>query len=125
MDRRLLVVPVLILGVWTWGAIGTLAGPAPAPGPLQVTVTDMSFSPNRIDVRVGRPVEIRISNGTQERHDLAFASAHMEATRGAQAILEPGQTQTLRLAFDTPGVHRFSCSIHGPTLMSGAVFVSA
>ena len=125
MNRKLLLVLALILGVWMWGALGTLSGPATTAGPVQISISDMRFSPSRIDTRVGEPIDLRITNTTTDRHDLAFASAHMEGTRGAQAILEPGETQTIRLTFKTPGVHQFSCSIHGPTVMSGAVFVSA
>lgn len=124
MNRKVALVVAMILAFWLWGAIGTLSGPAAQAGPVEITLGEMSITPNRIDARVGIPVELRITNTSTSPHDLAFASAHMEGLRGAQAILQPGETQTLRLTFEVAGVHQFSCSIHGPAAMSGAVFVS-
>lgn len=115
----------LIVGIWVIGAAGTTQRPRDGGGPIEIRLGEMSSSPNRIDAQVGRPVTLRITNTSTNEHDLAFDSAHMEGLRGAQAILAPGETQTLVLTFQTPGVHQFRCSIHGPAAMSGAVFVSA
>jgi plastocyanin len=115
----------LIVAVWVVGAVATTQRPEAGAGPVELRLSEMSISPNRIDARVGRPVTLRVTNVSTNEHDLAFDSAHMEGLRGAQAILSPGETQTLILTFTTPGVHQFRCSIHGPAAMSGAVFVSA
>ncbi len=125
MNRKVVVVLAAILGIWTWGAFGTLSGPPAQVGAVSISLGEMSITPNRIDARVGVPIELRLTNKSNSPHDLAFASAHMEGLRGAQAILRPGESQSLTLTFETPGVHQFSCSIHGPAAMSGAVFVAA
>lgn len=125
MSRKAVVVLATILGIWTWGAVGTLSGPPAETGAVSIALGEMSVTPNRIDARVGAPIELRITNRSNSPHDLAFASAHMEGLRGVQAILRPGESQSLTLTFSTPGVHQFSCSIHGPAAMSGAVFVTA
>lgn len=125
MNRTMILVLGLILAVWVWGAAGTLSGSDVVAGTVDIALREMSITPNRIDARVGVPIALRITNTSTSEHDLAFASAHMEGLRGAQAILQPGETQTLQLTFQTVGVHQFSCSIHGPAAMSGAVFVAA
>ena len=115
----------LIVGIWVLGAVGTTQRAADGSGPVEIRLGEMTITPNRVDAQVGRPVMLRITNTSTNEHDLAFDSAHMEGLRGAQAILAPGETQTLVLTFQTPGAHQFRCSIHGPAAMSGAVFVSA
>ena len=125
MNRKVVVVLGTILGFWAWGVFGSLSGPPTEAGAVSITLGERSITPNRIDARVGVPIELRISNASTSAHDLAFASAHMEGLRGAQAILQPGERQSLTLTFSTPGVHQFSCSIHGPAAMAGAVFVAA
>lgn len=115
----------LVIGIWVMGAVGASQPPETAGGPVEIRLGEMSIAPNRIDARVGEPVTLRITNTSTSEHDIAFDSVHMEGLRGAQAILAPGETQTLVLTFETPGAHQFRCSIHGPAAMSGAVFVSA
>lgn len=125
MNRRVVLVAVAILGLWLYGALGTLAGPTAQAGVVDIAIGEMSITPNRIDTRVGMTVTLRVTNKSRNQHDLAFASAHMERLRGAEAILAPGESQLLSLTFTTPGVHQFSCTIHGPAVMSGAIFVAA
>ena len=51
----------------------------------------------------------------------------MPGLAGAETILEPGETRTLTVTFDEPGVHVFRCSVpgHAEAGMTGAVFVAA
>jgi uncharacterized cupredoxin-like copper-binding protein len=92
----------------------------------QMVIEDMRYSPNRIDLKVGETVTLQIVNRGAMQHDVHFASLHMPELAGAQSILEPGESRTLRLRFDAPGTHTFSCSHpgHAGAGMTGAVFVS-
>jgi uncharacterized cupredoxin-like copper-binding protein len=89
-------------------------------------IDDARFNPNRFDVRVGQELTLTITNAGTHRHDVLFASAHMPALAGAEAIIDPGQSQTLILVFDTPGVHTFYCSEpgHAGSSLTGAVWVT-
>jgi uncharacterized cupredoxin-like copper-binding protein len=129
MNRKLAIVAVVgTLAIWVWGAIGTLGGVRDAgSGTVDITLSEMSFTPSRIDARVGKTIRLRVTDVGVQRHDLAFASLHMPGLTGAETFLEPGETRTLTLRFDAPGVHQFSCSLpgHAAAGMTGAVFVSA
>jgi uncharacterized cupredoxin-like copper-binding protein len=116
------------------GAVGLSAcvgqGPIRATeGANQVVVvaTEMRFSPNRIDARVGQPVLITIVNQGSVRHDLAFPSIEMTGLRGAETLTMPGQSTRLTMTFERPGTYPFLCTIpgHAPSGMTGAVFVSS
>jgi uncharacterized cupredoxin-like copper-binding protein len=128
MSRKLVIVAVVgVLAVWVWGALGTLGGSrGSGSGTVDIALSEMSFTPNRIDARVGQTIRLRITNDGVQRHDLAFASGHMPGLAGAETILEPGETRTLTVKFDAPGVHKFGCSLpgHAAAGMTGAIFVS-
>jgi uncharacterized cupredoxin-like copper-binding protein len=108
-----------------------VAGCAGAPagaqgGAITIVETEMRFSPNRIDAKVGQPVVIRIVNEGSQRHDFAFPSLNMPSLRGIETALEPGQSTTITLQFDQPGTYVFICTIEGhmSSGMSGAAFVT-
>jgi nitrite reductase (NO-forming) len=86
---------------------------------------DLRFVPNRLDAKVGVPLTVRLTNSGTERHDLNFESLHMPGLEGIESILEPGETRTITLRFDTPGVHTFICTLpgHAAAGMTGAAFV--
>ena len=86
---------------------------------------DLRFTPNRLDAKVGVPLTVRLTNAGTERHDLNFESLHMPGLAGVESILEPGETRTITLRFDTPGVHTFICTLpgHAAAGMTGAAFV--
>ncbi len=93
---------------------------------VEIVVTEMRFSPNRIDARAGQSVLVTIVNRGTERHDLAFPSIGMPNLRGLETLTMPGQSTRLTIAFDTPGTYPFLCAIpgHAAAGMTGAVFVS-
>lgn len=102
--------------------------PAPAAsGATGITIvaTEMRFSPNRIDVRVGQPITITIVNQGNERHDLAFAAGSMRDLQGIETLTMPGATTRLTLTFDRAGTYPFLCTLprHAVSGMTGAVFV--
>lgn len=93
---------------------------------IEIVATEMRFTPNRIDARVGRAVQITIVNRGSVRHDLAFPAIEMSELRGVETLTMPGQSTSLTLTFDTPGTFPFLCTIpgHAASGMTGAVFVT-
>ena len=93
---------------------------------VEIVATEMRFSPNRIDARVGQSVLITIVNRGSERHDLVFQSIEMPDLRGVETLTMPGQSTRLRMTFDRPGTYPFLCTIpgHAASGMTGALFVS-
>ena len=91
----------------------------------EIVLQDLRFVPNRLDAKVGVPLTVRLTNSGTERHDLNFESLHMPGLEGIESILEPGETRTITLRFDTPGVHTFICTLpgHAAAGMTGAAFV--
>jgi uncharacterized cupredoxin-like copper-binding protein len=107
--------------------VASCAGaPAGAAGAITIVETEMRFSPNRIDAKVGQPITVTIVNQGSQRHDFAFPSLNMPSLRGIETALEPGQSTTLTLTFDQPGTYVFICTLQGhmSSGMSGAAFVT-
>lgn len=93
--------------------------------PDQIVLEDMRFTPNRINAKVGVALTVRLTNRGTVRHDLNFQSLHMPGLAGVESILEPGESRTITLTFDTPGTHTFICTLpgHAAAGMTGAAFV--
>lgn len=113
-------------------AVNAIAGGAArpsdpgAPYAAAIVIDGVRFSPNRLDARVGVALTVTITNRSQERHDLNFASIHMPSLAGVQTIVAPGETKTFELLFDRSGTHTFTCSDrrHAAVGMTGAAHVS-
>ena len=104
------LIAVLIPGLAVVGIASLSAclprGPAGAPAggnAVQVVETEMRFSPNRIDTRVGQPLILTIVNQGSMRHDLAFPSSEMPGLRGVETLTLPGQSSSLTVTFDARG----------------------
>ena len=124
--RRIAILGVMALaGLGLSGCVQTSAG-GQGNGSAQVVETEIRFSPNRIDAKVGQPIRITIVNRGAQRHDLAFPSIEMPNLQGVETLLQPGQSMTLTMTFDHPGAYVFLCTIpgHAEAGMTGAVFVS-
>jgi len=93
---------------------------------VEIVMTEMRFSPNRIDARVGQSVLVTIVNRGSKRHDLAFPAIGMPNLRGVETLTMPGESTDLTISFDRPGTYLFLCAIpgHAASGMTGAVFVS-
>lgn len=126
-------IAILFLAVAMLGLVGLSAivnqrpgGAAEGNNVVEVVATEMRFSPNRIDARVGQSVLVTIVNRGSERHDLAFPSIEMPSLRGVETLTMAGQSTRLTLTFDSPGTYPFLCTIpgHAASGMTGAVFVS-
>lgn len=119
---------VLILIIAIVG-IGLIAAGRPggvSPGAtIEIVMTEMRFSPNRLDLRVGESVTVRLVNSGAQRHDLAFPARGMPGLLGLETNLEPGQTTTFRLNFEEAGTYVFECTLPGHAVagMTGAAFV--
>lgn len=101
------------------------AGRGGSNGLQEIVLEETRFTPNRIDAIAGQTITIRLVNRGRERHDLNFPSLHMPGLQGVEAILEPGETRTIKLTFETPGTHTFICTLpgHAAAGMTGAAFV--
>jgi len=126
-------IAILFLAVAMLGLVGLSAivnqrsgGAAEGNNVIEVVATEMRFSPNRIDARVGQPVLVTLVNRGSERHDLAFPAIEMPSLRGVETLTMAGQSTRLTLTFDSPGTYPFLCTIpgHAASGMTGAVFVS-
>ena len=122
MRHAILVLVIAIAAVLLGSRACSTGGES---GSWTISMTEMRFSPNRIDAKVGQPLTIRLVNQGAQRHDLAFQALHMPSLSGVETALEPGQSTTITLRFDEPGTHTFICTIpgHFAAGMSGAVFV--
>lgn len=90
-----------------------------------IVLEDFRFAPNGLNATVGVPLRVTLTNRGTERHDLNFPALHMPGLQGVESILEPGETRSITLQFDTPGTHSFICSLpgHAAAGMTGAVTV--
>lgn len=95
-------------------------------GSAEIVLEDFRFTPNRIDAKVGGPLTVTLTNRGSERHDLNFESIHMPSLGGVESMLEPGETRTITLQFDVPGMHTFICTLpgHATAGMTGAAYVT-
>lgn len=121
------VVGMLAIGLILTGlvAAGRQAQSGGSTGSAEIVLEDMRFRPNRIDAKVGVSLTVRLTNRGTERHDLNFESLHMPGLAGVESILEPGETRTITLLFDSPGEHTFICTLpgHAAAGMTGAAIV--
>jgi uncharacterized cupredoxin-like copper-binding protein len=122
---------LLVVAVLALVGVSALANPRPGDGDernksVEIVMTEMRFSPNRIDARAGQSVLVTIVNRGSQRHDLAFPAIGMPNLRGVETLTMPGQSSRLTISFDTPGTYPFLCTIpgHAASGMTGAVFVS-
>ena len=123
-----IAVAFVAIGILALAGISAIASPKPVqdPGTVVITMTEMRFSPNRIDARVGQPITLVIDNRGSVRHDLAFPAGTMPNLQGIETLTMPGETTRLTLTFDHAGVFPFICTIpnHAASGMTGAVFVN-
>lgn len=121
----LMVLAMAVVLVVAVGMAARGSGNDGSTGSAEIILEDLRFTPNRLNAKVGVPLTVRLTNRGLERHDLNFPSLHMPGLEGVESILEPGETRTIRLQFDTAGTHTFICSLpgHAAAGMTGAVFV--
>ncbi len=124
------VLAPVVAGSLVAGALAVVAlsvrAPAQTAGRQVIEMTEMRFSPNRLDFKVGESVTVTLVNRGEQRHDLAFPSIQMPGLAGVETLTMPGRTTTVTLRFDQPGEYQFLCTIpgHAAAGMTGAVFVT-
>ena len=120
-----------------WGIAGS---PTQAKRTITLTMTDaMRFSPDRIEVKLGETVRLRVRNTGQLQHELVLGTrqaleAHaavmlkhpdMEHDEAHMVHVAPGQTGEIIWTFNRPGEFEFACLIagHFQAGMKGTVIV--
>jgi uncharacterized cupredoxin-like copper-binding protein len=101
-----------IPGHYAAGQVTTLvvkpaaATPA-ASSKIAVSAFEMGYKPSATTVTHGT-VTFTVTNTGKLPHDFSFGTA-----LGGTALLQPGQTATLKVTFAKPGQYRFSCTVEG------------
>jgi cytochrome c oxidase subunit II len=98
--------------------------PAPAGEPRKITVTakKYEFTPSRIELKVGEPVEITIE-ALDTTHGFTCKEIGVE-----KVVIEKGKTETVKVTPDKPGTFEFKCAKFcgfGHSKMKGEVVVTA
>jgi cytochrome c oxidase subunit 2 len=98
--------------------------PAPAAQPRQITVTakKYGFTPSKIEMKVGEPVEI-----TFEAEDTTHGFSCKELGI-AKVVFEKGKPATVKLTPEKPGTYEFKCAKFcgfGHGKMKGEIVVTA
>jgi uncharacterized cupredoxin-like copper-binding protein len=125
-------------------SFGTPGDPAKADRVVNITMNDLSFTPNALTVRAGETVSFVVANKSAIEHDftLGDAVAQMEH-RGEMAemfkdgsshhhdmpnavIVKPGETARLTWRFGGTGDVEFDCNVpgHAEAGMKGAITVT-
>lgn len=122
-----------------WGIAGEARGVRRT---ITLTMTDdMRFSPDRIEVRQGETVRLRVRNAGKLMHELVIGtretlSAHaqamlkhpnMEHDEAHMVHVEPGKTGEIIWTFNRAGEFEFACLIagHFQAGMKGTIAVQA
>jgi uncharacterized cupredoxin-like copper-binding protein len=120
-----------------WGIAGSAKQ---ARRTITLTMTDaMRFTPDRIEVKLGETVRLRVRNTGQLQHELVLGTrqaleAHaavmlkhpdMEHDEAHMVHVAPGQTGEIVWTFNRPGEFEFACLIagHFQAGMKGTVIV--
>lgn len=93
-------------------------GATVADGEVEVVLTEYSFTPNNIEVPVGRPVTFVLKNEGSLEHDMAFDDLDLISDEVAS-----GATVNFEVTFEEAGTYPFYCSIpgHKESGMTGTV----
>jgi uncharacterized cupredoxin-like copper-binding protein len=123
---RLVAVGAFLTAMMAVGACSARSAGGDNSAEPVITMSEMRFSPNRLDMKAGQTVVVRLVNHGSQRHDLAFPSSQMPGLAGLETLTQAGETTTVTLRFDRPGTYLFQCTIEGHAAagMTGAVYVS-
>lgn len=91
---------------------------SPPPGDVAIVADATVFSPDRLDVPVGRDLVVVLEiDDAEVAHNIRFPEVEGNPT----TRLERGpRYQTLTVRFDEPGEYRYVCDLH-PTMRGVAV----
>ena len=88
-------------------AQGPVAAPAQGPRAVHVSMVDIAFEPDRIDIVAGQPVALTVTNDGQLEHDFDLPAA------GVHVHGPPGARETTMLQIDEPGTYEALCLFPG------------
>lgn len=74
---------------------------------IQITATEFAFSPGRLDIEVGKPVNLTFSNEGQLVHDLSIPGLDFYLRA------DPGEVITVSLTPDESGEFTVICTLPG------------
>ncbi|MCS7171879.1 MAG: cupredoxin domain-containing protein [Armatimonadetes bacterium] len=89
-----------VLGVWTALHAGA------APQRIRVEAKEFSYTPNRIPVKAGQPVELLMENKGVIEHDFV-----LEKFKVKMGLLKPGQSGKVTFTPTAKGTFPFYCSV--------------
>lgn len=142
---RLLAAAGIASGTVLTGLFG-MSSIALADGPQQITLNaaDMSFTPSNVQMMVGQPVQLTVTNLGQLDHDIksdipisqltyiqADNDPQEQVDNAAQAVLDvdfdKGDTATVTFVPTTAGTYNFECDQpgHADAGMKGTFIVTA
>jgi plastocyanin len=97
----------------------------PADGAIDVSLTDISFSPNNLHVPLGDAVTIHLVNDDSTSHTMRVAGIDGRYDTEDDAVVQtiaPGASAELQFAGGTAGSFTFRCDLH-PGSMGGVIVV--
>lgn len=109
-----------VIAILTLLLVGACGGPPPPERQLEVTATEMQFTPDRLEARVGEQVFVRLRNRGTVAHsltiDLPTGQRTVSADAGVDAILTFTATEA--------GSYRFYCRVPGHEAQQGTLIVA-
>ncbi len=125
--------------VW-WAGVATVVlflaaacgsgGGGKADRSVAVTMRDLAFEPDRLEVKAGETVEFAFTNAGAQEHEAVIgdemlqmsqeeggsdshASGHHGSEKVARVVLSPGRSGKLTYTFDKPGEILIGCHVPG------------
>lgn len=85
-----------------------------ANGEIKVVATDLKFTPNALQAKVGQPVKVTMDNKGVIEHDIAFPTMKTDKPgMSLKALAKPGQSATLEFTPTAAGIYEYICTIPG------------
>jgi uncharacterized cupredoxin-like copper-binding protein len=127
--RQVLVVGVATVALCLAAACGG-GGEQKADRSVAVTMRDLAFEPDRLEVKAGETVEFAFTNAGSQEHEAVIgdemlqesqegggsdshASGHHGSMKVARVVLSPGRSSKLTYTFDKPGEILIGCHVPG------------
>jgi plastocyanin len=97
----------------------------PVGGVIQVSLANLSFSPNNLHVPLGESVTIRLTNDDSTSHTMRVAGIDGQYDTEDDAVVKvinPGESSELDYSGGMAGTYTFRCDLH-PGQMGGVIVV--
>ncbi|HLS88495.1 MAG TPA: cupredoxin domain-containing protein [Sphingobacteriaceae bacterium] len=90
------------------GGTSDNGGGTVADGEIEVVLQEYSFTPNNIEVPVGKPITFVLKNEGSLEHDMAFDDLDQVSD-----LVSAGDTATFEVTFEEAGTYPFYCTVPG------------